>query len=100
MTKQTPMFMRGKLFCERIAYLILRVDILELELFGDGAVFAQRLEGHVDVLHLVVLTRVLDLLDARRIIFEDDDGAHVIGSSGVKFCIESLQPVGFACSFI
>ena len=96
------MFMRGKLFCERIADLILRVDsdIFELELFGDGAVFAQRLEGNVDMLDLVVLAGVLDLLDARRIILEDDDGAHVIISSGVKFCIEPEQPMRFAGGFI
>ena len=100
MAKQTPMFQWSKLLRERIANLMVRVDVRELELLGDGAVFAQRLEGNVDMLYLVVLAGVLDLLDARCVVLEDDDGAHVIISSGVKFCIEPEQPMRFAGGFI
>ena len=94
------MFQWGKLLRERIANLMVRVDVRELELLGHGAVFAQRLEGNVDVFDLVVLAGVLDLFDARRVVLEDHDGAHVICSSGVKLRIEPEQPMRFACGFI
>ena len=52
MTNQTPMERGRELLRERVADLMLGVDVQELELVENGAVVAQRLERDVDVLDL------------------------------------------------
>ena len=82
MTNQTPMKHGRELLRERVADLMLGVNVQEFELVENGAVVAQRLERDVDVLDLGVLARVLDLLDARLVVFEEHDRAGFICCPG------------------
>ena len=100
MTNQTPMERGRELLRERVADLMLGVNVQEFELVEDGAVVAQRLERDVDVLDLGVLARVLDLLDARLVVFEKHNRAGLTVPSGVELGVELLEPVGFASGFI
>ena len=59
MTDQTPMERGRELLRERVADLMLGVNVQEFELVENGAVVAQRLGRDVDVLDLGVLARVL-----------------------------------------
>ena len=98
--EQTPMERGRELLRERVADLMLGVNIQELELVENGAVVAQRLERDVDVLDLRVLARVLDLLDARLVVFEEYNRAGLTVPSGVELGVELLEPGGFASGFI
>ena len=100
MAKQTPVEHGRELLRERVADLMLGVHVQELELVQDGAVVAQRLERDVDVLDLGVLARVLDLLDARLVVFEEHNRAGLTVPSGVELGVELLEPGGFASGFI
>ena len=100
MTNQTPMERGRELLRERVADLMLGVNVQELELAENGAVVAQRLEREIDVLDLGVLTWVFDLLDARLVVFEEHNRAGLIVPSGVELGVELLEPGGFASGFI
>ena len=100
MTNQTPMERGRELLRERVADLMLGVNVQEFELVENGAVVAQRLERDVDVLDLGVLARVLDLLDARLVVFEEYNREGLTVPSGVKLGVELLEPGGFASGFV
>ena len=104
MTNQTPMKHGRELLRERVADLMLGVNVQELELVENGAVVAQRLERDVDVLDLGVLARVLDLLDARLVVFEEHNRAGLIVPRGVELGVEQpsqdgVQPCSFGIRF-
>ena len=100
MTNQTPMKHGRELLRERVADLMLGVDVQELELVENGAVVAQRLERDVDVLDLGVLARVFDLLDAGLVVFEEYNRAGLTVPSGVELGVEALQPAGFSSGLV